>query len=281
MMGCLLVLLLGLGVLAACALAKLMPEAEVLIATGVAVVGAFVLIVPLALQKVRAKWKVICAVIGIGMMAGSMLWANHLHDTKVPLSAAEQFSEEYGVTLELAQSVEDALGATVYQYTLEDVAAWTRTEDWAAGERYNVNMKRDNEEMRYLIVYVYQDQVASIREGADFIYSDDAVNAAADATLNPTESALDTAQAVQIGEVYPDASAYDGQWVEITGTVLSVSEFGDMNGYYLYGEKGSGLCCWVYEDSRSVNVGDTVTFRGQVVNPGPDMVEITDCEVVG
>lgn len=59
---------------------------------------------------------------------------------------------------------------------------------------------------------------------------------------------------------------YNGQWIEITGTVTYISDGGIMTGYYLWGERaGSGLniTCWVDEaDDTDLSVGDTVTFIG-------------------
>lgn len=59
---------------------------------------------------------------------------------------------------------------------------------------------------------------------------------------------------------------YNGQWIEITGTVTYISDGGIMTGYYLWGERGgSGLniTCWVDEaDDTGLFVGDTVTFIG-------------------
>lgn len=196
-------------------------------------------------------------------------------------AAAKKFAKKRKISQALAQSVENALGATEWQYGLDDVITWEQTDDWAQGQRYNAAVKQMHGEGWFgaeshdFTFYVTDDEVVSIREGLDYVYD---TSGSANAETLAAETDVQT---VKVGDIYPDASAYDGQRVEITGTVLSVREFSDMNGYYLYGWTGNGLCCWVYETSKSVNAGETVTFRGQVINPGPDMVEITYCEVVG
>lgn len=73
-----------------------------------------------------------------------------------------------------------------------------------------------------------------------------------------------------VSEISKDKAAagekYNGQWIEITGTVTYISESAGMTGYYLWGERGgSGLniTCWVDEaDDTGLSVGDTVTFIG-------------------
>lgn len=62
------------------------------------------------------------------------------------------------------------------------------------------------------------------------------------------------------------AKKYNGQWIEITGTVTYISEYDGMTGYYLLGKKGdSGLkiACWVDEtDDTGLDIGETATFFG-------------------
>lgn len=73
-----------------------------------------------------------------------------------------------------------------------------------------------------------------------------------------------------VAEINKDKAAagekYNGQWIEITGTVTYISKGAGMTGYYLWGERGgSGLniTCWVDEaDDTGLSVGDTVTFIG-------------------
>ena len=73
-----------------------------------------------------------------------------------------------------------------------------------------------------------------------------------------------------VSEINKDKAAagekYNGQWIEITGTITYISESAGMTGYYIWGERGgSGLniTCWVDEvDDTDLSVGDTVTFIG-------------------
>lgn len=76
---------------------------------------------------------------------------------------------------------------------------------------------------------------------------------------------------------------YDGRYVQLTGKVTYISSYSDMIGYYLYGKKGQGVCCWVYSfqtKEQLANVGDTVTFVGKVQNEGDRHVELTYCKLI-
>ena len=73
-----------------------------------------------------------------------------------------------------------------------------------------------------------------------------------------------------VSEINKDKAAagekYNGQWIEITGTITYISESAGVTGYYIWGERGaSGLniTCWVDKvDDTDLSVGDTVTFIG-------------------
>lgn len=71
---------------------------------------------------------------------------------------------------------------------------------------------------------------------------------------------------------------YIGKYLEITGTISSISAYSDMTGYYLYGKTGQGVVCWV-DGKRNTNLvkGAQVTFIGKVSGGGSDHVEISRC----
>lgn len=76
---------------------------------------------------------------------------------------------------------------------------------------------------------------------------------------------------------------YQGLYLKLSGKVTHVSDYGDMIGYYLQGEIGEGVCCWVYSwqtKKRLANVGDVVTFVGKVESEGSNHVELVMCELV-
>lgn len=75
-------------------------------------------------------------------------------------------------------------------------------------------------------------------------------------------------------EFYSVGAEYIGQEVTVSGTIQEISEFSDMNGYYLYGTTGQGLVVWIYESEKSHAVGDVVTLTGTVQNAGDGQVEI-------
>lgn len=76
---------------------------------------------------------------------------------------------------------------------------------------------------------------------------------------------------------------YKGKYIQLSGKVTYISSYSDMIGYYLYGEKGQGVCCWVYSSQTKkqlANVGDIVTFAGIVQNEGVKHVELTYCKLI-
>lgn len=91
-------------------------------------------------------------------------------------AAAKKFAKKRKISQALAQSVENALGATQWQYGLDDVITWEQTEDWAQGQRYNATVKQMHgegwldAEKHYFTFYVTDDEVVSIREGLDYVY---------------------------------------------------------------------------------------------------------------
>lgn len=76
---------------------------------------------------------------------------------------------------------------------------------------------------------------------------------------------------------------YHGLYLRLSGKVTHVSDYGDMIGYYLHGEIGEGVCCWVYSwqtKKQLARVGDMVTFVGEVKNEGNNHVELVMCELM-
>lgn len=73
---------------------------------------------------------------------------------------------------------------------------------------------------------------------------------------------------------------YYEQWVNITGTVLSISDYGDLKGYYLIGGPGNGVVCWVDGDDTDVQYGQAVNFIGKVSVADTKHIEINECEIV-
>jgi len=92
-------------------------------------------------------------------------------------------------------------------------------------------------------------------------------------TVAPTES---DSFVFTAKELYDVGENYIGQEVTVKGTISEISEFSDMNGYYLYGTKGQGVVVWVYETSKSHKTDDEVEFTGTVQNAGGGQVEITE-----
>lgn len=74
------------------------------------------------------------------------------------------------------------------------------------------------------------------------------------------------------------ALTYRGKRVRMSGTVKYISDYGDMEGYYLYGKQGRGLVGWV-DGKQNIKKGDKIVMIGLVTNIGVDQVELTDCTI--
>ena len=73
---------------------------------------------------------------------------------------------------------------------------------------------------------------------------------------------------------------YIDKWVKVSGTVLSISDNGDLKGYYLAGGKGQGLVCWVYSDKLDAHYGQQIEYIGKVVVEDSNHIEISEGRVV-
>lgn len=73
---------------------------------------------------------------------------------------------------------------------------------------------------------------------------------------------------------------YFEQWVNITGTVLSISDYGELKGYYLVGGPGNGVVCWVDGGDTDVQYGQAVNFIGKISVADTKHIEINECEIV-
>lgn len=73
---------------------------------------------------------------------------------------------------------------------------------------------------------------------------------------------------------------YINQWVKVSGTVLSISDYSDSKGYYLVGGTGQGLVCWVYSDNLDANYGQQIEYIGKVVVEDSTHIEISDGRVI-
>lgn len=69
---------------------------------------------------------------------------------------------------------------------------------------------------------------------------------------------------------------YIDQWVMVSGTVLSISDYGSLKGYYLSGGPGSGLVCWAEGDTISVQYGQQIEYVGKVTVEDSKQIELSD-----
>ena len=74
---------------------------------------------------------------------------------------------------------------------------------------------------------------------------------------------------------------YLNQWVKLTGTVLSISDYDSLKGYYLSGGPGAGLVGWVDDGSLAPQCGQQIVYIGKVsVEDSGKQVEITDGQIL-
>lgn len=70
------------------------------------------------------------------------------------------------------------------------------------------------------------------------------------------------------------------EYVKVTGTVLNISDYNTLKGYYLVGGPGCGLICWVENGTTSIQYGQTVEFIGKVTVGDTGHIEVAECEVL-
>lgn len=81
---------------------------------------------------------------------------------------AEKFAKDNDISVELAESIEQALSQSEHSYTLSQVYNWEQIDDYAYGQRYTGWMN-----MEYVwVFYVKDDRLDSIRQqkGLSVIY---------------------------------------------------------------------------------------------------------------
>ena len=92
----------------------------------------------------------------------------------VELTDAEKFAQENGISVELAQDIENALSQTDVPPSLNILNEWKQIDDYAEGQRYTGNIYSNAQNRYYYMVfYVKDDKVESIRDqqnGLEFLY---------------------------------------------------------------------------------------------------------------
>ena len=94
---------------------------------------------------------------------------------KMPeLTDAEKFAQDNGISVELAQDIENALSQTDVPPSLNKLNEWKRIEDYTDGQRYTGWIYSNvQEKYYYMVFYVKDDTVESIRDqknGLEFLY---------------------------------------------------------------------------------------------------------------
>jgi predicted small lipoprotein YifL len=87
---------------------------------------------------------------------------------------AEKFAEENSISVELAESIENALSQTDVPSSLNKLNDWEQIEDYAEGQRYTGWIYSNvQEKYYYMVFYVSGDTVKSIRDqknGLEYLY---------------------------------------------------------------------------------------------------------------
>lgn len=90
------------------------------------------------------------------------------------LTDAEKFAQDNGITVELAQDIENALSQTDVPPSLNKLNEWKQIEDYAEGQRYTGWIYSNvQEKYYYMVFYVRDDTVESIRDqknGLEYLY---------------------------------------------------------------------------------------------------------------
>lgn len=87
---------------------------------------------------------------------------------------AEKFAEENSISVELAESIENALSQTDVPSSLNKLNEWKQIEDYADGQRYTGWIYSNvQEKYYYMVFYVKDDTVEGIRDqknGLEYLY---------------------------------------------------------------------------------------------------------------
>lgn len=90
-------------------------------------------------------------------------------ETEIPVAEVNEdvknFAEEHGISVKLAQSVQDVLLETDIPDSLNVLNGWEQTDDYAYGQRYiaqTYSLAQDKH--FYLMFYVQDDEVVSVRD---------------------------------------------------------------------------------------------------------------------
>lgn len=90
------------------------------------------------------------------------------------LTDAEKFAQDNGITVELAQDIENALSQTDVPPSLNKLNEWKQIEDYAEGQRFTGWIYSNvQEKYYYMVFYVSGDTVESIRDqknGLEYLY---------------------------------------------------------------------------------------------------------------
>ena len=112
-------------------------------------------------------------VIGLVVMVLALVGCSQ-KEPAVEKTDAEKFAEENGISVELAQSIEDALSQTDVPPSLNKLNDWEQIEDYADGQRYTGWVySTAQDKYYYMTFYVNGDTVESIRDqqnGLEYLY---------------------------------------------------------------------------------------------------------------
>lgn len=90
---------------------------------------------------------------------------------------AEKFAEENSISVELAESIENALSQTDVPSSLNKLNDWEQIEDYADGQRYTGWVySTAQDKYYYMVFYVSGDTVVGIRDqknGLEYLYQNE------------------------------------------------------------------------------------------------------------
>lgn len=90
---------------------------------------------------------------------------------------AEKFAEENSISVELAESIENALSQTDVPSSLNKLNGWEQVEDYADGQRYTGWVySTAQDKYYYMVFYVIGDTVECVRDqknGLEYLYQNE------------------------------------------------------------------------------------------------------------
>lgn len=119
----------------------------------------------------------LCMVVMVFALVGCGQKEPVAEKTDAEKTDAEKFAEENSISVELAESIENALSQTNVPSSLNKLNDWEQIEDYAGGQRYTGWVySTAQDKYYYMVFYVSGDTVEGIRDqknGLEYLYQNE------------------------------------------------------------------------------------------------------------